>query len=262
MKRLILAVAISLQLPSTRSAGAECINPKDYRDSVVEIVRYNGYYNGYDGGSAWFYKNARMLVTAGHVANILLLSASWSKIEVRQRKDWYTISETQYARILRIGRIEGADLREIVFLEKFVKEDVAIVELSDDFRGAKPLDIAKEQESDYRPLFSVAYPAGKLVFASGHSLPSSLDNDYLGDYSYLLHINMRKPDLIRGASGAPILNCEGRVVGILTIKIEDAFAVPNPISLVPSYIIVRRGKSTASNFAVHASFVTELLQRK
>lgn len=247
---------LTLVLAGSQYADANCINPKDYLDSTVSLVRYNAFYDDYkDGGTAWFYKDARTLVTAGHVAMGILLSSEWSSLEIRQRKDLYTISETQPARILQIGNIASASNTEIAFMEKYAKVDLAIIELAFDFHGARPLEISQSKPPHYSPLWAIAYPKNKAVLANGRSIPPGYDKKYLEEYASMLHVNIQNPRLRHGASGAPILNCEGKVAGILNIYIDRVLHLANGKT-------IKRPASAPTNYAVPASFITELLERK
>ena len=258
----VIVLVFSFLFSSSHLVNAECINPRDYNDSVVMLTGFNEHINKYISGTAWFYKNSKTLVTAGHVASSLLLSDKWSRLKIQQRKDTVSVSEIQNARLIRIGNISKASETELVYLEKYAKEDLAIIELSEDFQGAKQLEISEHHPLNYSLLYSVAYPEKRLVFAKGQSLPPSLEAEYIGiTYQSMMHINMRNPEMTSGSSGAPILNCHGKAAGIITIQLGDVIVVNQKLPASGVTIIKRKFEDT-TNLAIYSSFLTELMRRE
>lgn len=251
---LLLAIAFFI---SAVPVDATCISAENYYNSAVSIKIYK------DGkpfqGSAWFYKDSKTLVTAGHFARILPDDPpAWSKIEILQQRKGRKIFKRQNVRIMRIGNIRDASIRELGFMEKYAREDLGILELESPFLDALPLDVAPHKVEPYYPLRILAYPYGKLTPARARSLPPGLDEKFFGRFESLLHIEILNQRNIAGAgaSGSPVLNCEGKVAGTITAQLSDVFVNPQRLW------VIRPAYGSATNYAVPSSFLTELLRRK
>src|SRR3989344_364837 len=210
-----LAILVLL-LPNSIPVEARCINPVSYLRTTVGSTKY--YPRAHYGGTAWFYASPRTLVTSAHVARKLFLTRKWTKIQVKQdlrnkgRANIYEVS----ARLKRIGGIGEVSDEEIVKIQELALLDYAILELKNPLPFAQTLNIspAPPELNDF--LATVAYPEGKLIVSVGRALPP------IKEFGSLIHLGMnnQKP-VLNGSSGAPILNCRGRAVGIMeSIRVD------------------------------------------
>jgi hypothetical protein len=137
------------------ASEAACVNPSTLVRSAVSITRE------FDEderrlepsslgirGTAWFLSR-RLIVTAAHVVEAMHLSAQdWKEIEVR--------GSEEVAIPARTLRVAGSNA-----------EKIAVLELRASLPGAVVLRVRMEPLVPEAHLLSLAYPNGKLRFASG-----------------------------------------------------------------------------------------------
>jgi hypothetical protein len=109
-------------------------------------------------------------------------------------------------------------------------------------RRAEPL-IADE------PVVSLAYPGNQLRFAGGRFVQLGSDGKFAGSALLEMYDGSDRLVLDHGASGAPVLDCDGRVVAVVTtlitrtmsflsnvIRVSTAWQSPNVVA-IPIYVL-------------------------
>jgi len=194
-----------------------CIDPSTLATTTVSITRYftadekpRPSLDGYRA-TAWFYSSTRYLVSIAHFVDDapLLPRGEWRKVDVRQRDVTVQVS----ARLLAVVRA--------------LPEGFAIFELQEPFPNAHTLKLREKPLSRNEPVRSIAYPGG-LRFAKGRFAEIAGSSDIPGDHPFakvrpgsglfeMWDIEERNNDryvLDHGASGAPIVDCEGNVAAV------------------------------------------------
>jgi hypothetical protein len=172
------------------------------------------------------------MVTAEHVATAMELSdQNWKRLEILEGENKQTID-------VRILRVAGSHT-----------EKLAVLELRTAFSGAQGLQIRLEPLAPEEQVLSIAYPGSRLRFVGGRFLKYG-DSDKLAGTA-LLEMYDRDDRLVldHGASGAPVLDCEGRVVAVVSniftqtlqfpsraIRISTAWGSPN-VASVPIQVL-------------------------
>jgi len=167
------------------------------------------------------------MVTAEHVVVAMGLShQNWKQVEV-------LASESKQSVDVRILRIAG-----------FHSEKVALLELRKPFPDATGLQIRLQPLTPEERVVSLAFPGNRLRFASGRFVEYG-DRDKLAGTALLeMYDGDDRLVLDHGASGAPVLDCEGRVVAVVSniftrtmqfpsraIRISTAWGSPNIVSV-------------------------------
>jgi hypothetical protein len=212
--RQSLCLLLALLALST-GASAACIDPATLVRSTVNITREFGADERKDApgilgirGTGWFL-SSRSMVTAAHVAEAMRLTAEdWKEIELRERDR----SEVIPARILRIAGAQA--------------EKVAVIELKAAFPGAATLAVRSEPLVPEERLVSLAYPDGRLRFAGGRFAEYGTDERRAGMALIEMHDGNDRLVLDHGASGAPVLDCTGRVVAVVSTLITQTLTLP------------------------------------
>jgi len=231
MRQCVLAI---LMLVATASGSwAQCVDPSTLVRSTVNIGRVFDEAErraepGVLGirGTAWFL-SPRLAVTAAHVADAMHLSAQeWKEIEVRERGSKASLPA-------RIARVAGSH-----------REKIAVLELSKPFPGATVLRNRMGPLVPDEPLASLAYPGSQLRFAGGRFVQYGDDARFAGMALLEMHDGNDRLVLDHGASGAPILDCQGRVVAVVStlitqtisfasspVRVSTAWQTPNVVSI-------------------------------
>jgi trypsin-like peptidase len=213
MRRCLLS---ALVLVGVSSGGeAACVDPSTLVRSTVSITREFGEDERRAApavlgirGTGWFL-SPRLVVTAGHVADAMRLSIEdWKEIEVRER-------ESKAAIPARILRIAGS-----------AAEKIAVLELRGRLADAVALQMRKEPLVPEERLLSLAYPKGQLQFASGRFAEYGSRGSLAGMALLEMHDGSNRLVLDHGASGAPVLDCEGRVVAVVSTLITQTISLP------------------------------------
>jgi hypothetical protein len=231
--RLWLFFGVALLVASTRIEAA-CIDPSKLDRSTVSIERVfgedernvrPGEYG--IGGTGWFF-SPQLIVTAAHVAEAMHLSErDWKDVEFRGREGKGSIP-------VRIRRLVGSQ-----------SEKIAVLELKSSFSGAAALPLRTEPLVPDEHIVSLAYPKGDLRTAAGRFVRYGVDEDKLAGTALLeMHDGDDRLVLDHGASGAPVLDCEGRVVAVVTnlitqtitsqfgvMRVSTAWQSPNVVSI-------------------------------
>ena len=177
------------------------------------------------------------MITVEHVAVAMGLSDQhWKQVEVLEEENKQTIE-------VRILRLAGSH-----------SEKIAVLELRTAFSGAQGLRIRTEPLAPEERVVSLAYPGNRLRFVGGRFVQYG-DSDKLAGTALLeMYDGDNRLVLDHGASGAPVVDCQGRVVAIVSniftqtlqfpsraIRVSTAWGSPNVVS-VPSQILTNPEK--------------------
>jgi hypothetical protein len=212
---------------------AACLDPATVTHSTVSIARdFNEEESkaqpGIIGirGTAWFL-SSRLLVTAAHVAEAMQLSAQeWKELEIRD-------GESKRSVAVRVRHLAGPQVEKIAVLElRSAIPDAVVLQ-----RRAAPL---VPEES----VVSLAYPKSQLRFAGGRFVKYADDEKLAGSALLEMYDGDDRLVLDHGASGAPVLDCDGRVVAVVmilmtrtmsflsnVIRISTAWNSPNVVAI-------------------------------
>jgi Trypsin-like peptidase domain len=230
--RQALFFAFILANASPGFAGS-CIDPATLVQSTANISREFGEEERKESagvlgirGTGWFF-SPRLIVTAAHVAEAMHLTAyDWKEIEVRE-------GEKQRLAPARILRLAGAS-----------SEKMAVLELGVAFAEATLLAIRTEPLVPEERVVTIGYPKSHLRFAEGRFVEYGADAKYIGAALLEIHYGNDRLVLDHGASGAPVLDCDGRVVAVVStvitqtvnlpsgpVRVSTAWQTPNVISI-------------------------------
>jgi hypothetical protein len=213
MRRCLLSLLVLVGASS--GSEASCVDPATLVRSTVSITRE---FNEEERkaapavfgirGTGWFL-SPRLVVTAAHVAEAMRLSRQdWKEIELRERESKGVIPA-------RIARVVGSQ-----------SEKMAVIELMAPFPSAAALPIRAEPLLPEERVLSLAYPNGKLRFADGRFAQYGLGDRFAGTALLEMHDGNDRLVLDHGASGAPVLDCEGRVVAVVSTLITQTIGLP------------------------------------
>jgi len=202
-------------LAFSAGAKASCVDPATLVHSTVNITREFSADERKDApailgirGTGWFL-SPRVLVTVAHVAEAMRLSAQdWKEIEIREQGTRVSVP----ARILRVAGSHA--------------EKMAVLELRSTLPGVLALRVRAEPLVPEERLLSLAYPNGELRFANGRFAEYGT-GDRLGGTALLeMHDGNDRLVLDHGASGAPVLDCQGQVVAVVSTLITQTIRLP------------------------------------
>ena len=207
---------VDRQSQSAEVISEKCIEKEASAQSVAAITRYSPLYDdphvvtvfGVQSGSIWFLKEDEA-VLAFHVARSLGLSErKWIPVEIYQ--------DQPDAKIHRHQRIRARLLRAITW----GLDGLAVLKLEEPFQGARPLAIRAEPLKPGEKVITPAYPGGFLELTEGHFLGIDLAfSNERKEGSYAIEIDGNRLALDNGASGAPVLDCAGRVVAAVSAQV-------------------------------------------
>jgi hypothetical protein len=227
-----------LLLAITNGARAACIDPAQLTHSTVSIMRH------FDDaerearpnligvqGTGW-YLSSTTLVSAEHVAADMKLSMQeWKPIEIMDEDGSQFIA-------VRIQRILGAQT-----------ERLAVIELQHAISNARSVGIRREPLLPEEPVMTIGYPAGRLQLVSGRFVRLADDGRLTGTALLEFYEGNNRLIVDHGASGAPVLDCNGRVAAVVTdvltqniswgqreMRISTAWGMPNVVS-VPAHAL-------------------------
>jgi len=233
----ILSALLILLLPCVKAA-AGCADPASVAASTASIT---GYFDDDDEestggtlairGTGWFLSPGTM-VTAEHVANAMRLSnRSWKRVEIAN-------DEIKYSTAMRILRVDGSN-----------QEKLIVLELRAPFSGARALQIRMRPLAAEEPVVSLAYPGGRQRLAGGRFVQYGEGTKFSGTALFEIYDGDDRLVLDHGSSGAPVLDCDGHVVAVVSnlftrtvqfpfraIRISTAWGQPN-VLCVPIQVL-------------------------
>ena len=127
-----------------------------------------------------------------------LAAQDWKEIEIKERDNKGSIAA-------RIMRVAGSG-----------SEKIAVLELKASFPGATVLQNRMGPLIPEERLVSLAYPKSELRFAGGRFVRYGDDASFAGMALLEMHDGNDRLVLDHGASGAPVLDCAGRVVAVVS----------------------------------------------
>jgi S1-C subfamily serine protease len=220
-------------LADTGDINAACIDPGRFAHSAVSIARYfddaeRAANRGLAGvqGTAWFI-SPTTIVTAEHVAAAMTLSAQeWKVLEIAGADGTQSIA----ARLRRLAGVRT--------------ERLAIIELQHAVSDARSFAIRKEPLMPEEPVMALAYPTGRPQLVGGRFVRLGDEGKLAGLALLELYEGNDRLIIDHGASGAPVVDCSGRVVAIVSnvftqsiywadreIRISTAWGMPNVVSV-------------------------------
>jgi hypothetical protein len=167
------------------------------------------------------------MVTVEHVATSMELSAeTWKRLEILD-------GESKQSMDVRLQRVVGSH-----------SEKIALLELRNAFAGARQLRVRMEPVAREEHVASLAYSGNRLQFVGGRFVQYGDDDKFTGMALLEMYDGNDRLALDHGASGAPVLDCQGRVVAVVsniftqtlqfpsrTIRISTAWGSPNVMSV-------------------------------
>jgi len=212
---------------------AGCVDPATLTHSTVSITRHFSEEERKADtellgirGTGWFLSQT-LMATAGHVAEAMRLSSQdWKEIEISDAENTHAIA-------VRVQQLAGSNV-----------EKIAVLELQRAFAGGRSLNIRTEPLVPEEPLVSLGYPKNRLRFAGGRFVEYGGGDKLVGTALLELYDGDDRLVLDHGASGAPVLDCEGRVVALVSnlftqtmrffsnaVRISTAWGSPNVVSV-------------------------------
>jgi hypothetical protein len=234
--RLLLCVLV-LIVPSA-CVAAECVDPATVTHSIASIMRH------FDDAemaarpdvlgiraTGWFL-SPTSIATVEHVTTAMGLSEQDGKhIEIGSGPSKQSIPA-------RVRHVAGSSAHRVV-----------VAELQTAFPGAQGLRLRLEPVVPEERVVSVAYPGGDLRVAGGRFVQYGDGDQFAGAALLEMYDGDDRLVLDHGASGAPVLDCTGRVVAVVnylftssvqfmsrTIRIPTAWGQPNVVS-VPAPVL-------------------------
>jgi hypothetical protein len=167
------------------------------------------------------------MVTVEHVAAAMGLSSqNWKQVDILEGENKRSID-------VRILRLAGSH-----------SEKIAVLELRVAFSGAQGLQIRMEPVAAEEQVASVAYPGNRQRFVGGRFVQYGDSDKFAGTALLEMYDGDNRLVLDHGASGAPVLDCGGRVVAVVSnvltqtlqfpfraIRISTAWGSPNVVSV-------------------------------
>jgi len=207
-------LCVLVLLGASSAVEAACVDPSMVARSTVSIAREfdeqeQKAESGVVGirGTGWFL-SPRLIVTAAHVAEAMHLSPKdWKELDIRETENRRSIP-------VRILHLAGSRA-----------EKIAVLELKEAFPGALVLHSRMDPLVAEERIVSLAYPGGQLRFADGRFVRYGDDATFGGTALLEMHDGNDRLVLDHGASGAPVLDCEGRVVAVVSIIITQTINV-------------------------------------
>jgi hypothetical protein len=214
-----MIVALMMVIAQCAHAQDTCIDPSTLTSKTVSITRRftddekpRPSLEGYSA-TAWFYGSTRYLVSIAHFVDDapVLLRGEWRKVDVQQRDVKVEVN----ARLLTVI--------------KAPPEGLAFFELQEAIPNAETLKLREKPLSRNEPVLSVAYVDG-LRFAKGRFSEIMGSGDIPRKHPFgkvppgsalfeMWDIEERSNArfvLDHGASGAPIVDCEGNVAAVVS----------------------------------------------
>ena len=222
-----------LLLLDANFAAAACVDPAQLVHTAVSITRHfddteRAAHRGLTGvqGTGWFL-SPTMIVTAEHVTAAMTLSTEdWKPLEIGDGDSSRFIAA-------RIQRLAGAE-----------PERLAIIELQDAVAEARTVTIRREPLIPEQQVLTIAYSAGRPHVVTGRFVRVGDEGKLAGMALLELYEGQNRLIVDHGASGAPVIDCEGRVAAVVSnvftqsiqwayreIRFTTAWGMPNVVSV-------------------------------
>jgi hypothetical protein len=223
---------IVLVLASSQ-AQATCIDTVQLAHTTASIMRYfddaeRGARPDLIGvrGTGWFL-SPTTIVTAEHVtAGMRLSTEEWKSIEIVDGDGSQFVAA-------RIQRVAGGRA-----------ERLAVIELQRAVPAARSVTIRREPLAPDEKVLTFAYPDGRPHAVEGRFVRFGEDGKLAGAALLEMYEGDNRLVIDYGASGAPVLDCEGRVAAVVSnvftqnlvwasrqIRISTAWGMPNVVSV-------------------------------
>ena len=229
--RRLLSIVILVLASSRVEAG--CIDPAPPTHSAVSLMRHfdDEEQEGRPGllgirGTGWFLSPTSM-VTVEHVVTAMKLSDQhWKHVEIAKE-------EMRWSVPARIHSVAGSHAQKL-----------AVLELQTAHPDAQGFQLRMEPLVPEEPVVSLAYPGGRLRVVGGRFVHYG-DGDRLAGTALLeMYDGTDRLVLDHGSSGAPVLDCSGRVAAVVSnlftttipfisgaIRVSTAWGSPNVVSV-------------------------------
>lgn len=234
--RNLLAFFVAL---TASGANAACLDPAEVAQSSVSVTRHldDAERRGNPDviaiqGSGWFL-SPTTIVTVEHVAKAMkLTSKDWKPLEITAGNDRHTIRAN-------IQRVVGDSA-----------EKLAVIELQRAVSDSRSVEIRKDPLLPEEQVVTLAYLGGRPHLVQGRFVRFGEDGGKLAGM-VLLEMYEGENRLIvdHGSSGAPVIDCEGRVAAVVSnvftqsfvwssreIRISTAWGMPN-VASVPARLL-------------------------
>jgi hypothetical protein len=206
---------IFLLLSFVRCGAEPCVQSTLLALSTVSITRYFDEAERATGadlvgiqGTGWF-MSPTTLVTIEHVADAMRLSTqNWRLLNIQGDSD----SQAIFVRIQRLAG-DGA-------------EKLAVLELQTAVSNARSLAIRMSPLMPEDRVVTRAYPSQRLRFAGGRFVQYVEDGRFAGTALLEMYDGDDRLAIDHGASGAPVLDCQGRVAAVISTVITQTFETP------------------------------------
>jgi Trypsin-like peptidase domain len=214
-RRACYALIFALLFSVHSHAQTNCIDPALLGRSTVSITRYfddeeRSARTNLVGiqGTAWF-QSPTTIVTVEHVATAMELSSqSWKLLNLEHDGDMLSIS-------VRIQRSAGAHAEKLVVLE-----------LQTAIAAAPSVAIRMSPLMPEDRLVAVAYPGQNRRSVGGRFVKYATDGRLAGTALLEMYEGDNRLAIDHGASGAPVFDCEGRVVAVIATVMTQIFQTP------------------------------------
>jgi hypothetical protein len=203
-----------LLLPAHSQADPACVDPALLDHSTIGITRYfdPAEPNPEPGvvgvrGTGWFLSPST-IVTAEHVASGMLLSTQdWKMLDIQDGAENRKIPA-------RIQRVAGHHA-----------EKLATIELQAPFSSARSVAIRTAPLAPDDPVVAVTYMKRELREVGGRFVRYGDDTKFAGTALLEMFDGNNRLAIDHGASGAPVLDCEGHVAAVVTTVITQVFSL-------------------------------------
>ena len=231
-------------LAGPNAVHAACVDTTNLAHSTVAIIRHLDEAERYRSdvigiqASGWFL-SPTIIVTVEHVTAAMKLSADdWKMLEV------ITEGRSQFI-AARVQRLVGRE-----------SERLAVIELQSAVAGAQSVAIRRQPLAPEERVMTIAYPGGRQQLVQGRFVRFGDGGKLSGMALLELFEGENRLVIDHGASGAPVVDCEGRVAAVVSnvftqsiqwasreIRYTTAWGMPNvvsvPIDALPEFSELR-----------------------